>query len=154
MFLCVCVCEYKQWCSRAGKHMFLTWFMHFFWQDKGAVCSRAYSTEKLNNLSLFSLFFSEQHWRTSESQRTSTGLRLTVCDQQMSPVHASPCMPLPHHYELWAGLWRWGLGSDPHATTAHAWKGTSLLLTLFMNDYMLKHILFSAYLLLLYKLYT
>lgn len=72
---------------------------------------------------------------STESQRRVLAF-LRLCDQRMSLVHASPCVPLPHHYELWAGLWRRGLGSDPHTTTAHAWKGTSLPLTLFVNEWM------------------
>lgn len=87
------------------------------------------------NLSLISLFIclSEQHWRTLESQRRALAF-LWLCDQRMSLVHASPCVPLPHHHELWAGLWRRGLGSDPHTTTAHAWKGKKL--TVCMNKWM------------------
>lgn len=76
---------------------------------------------------------SEQHWRTLESQRRALAF-LWLCDQRMSLVHASPCVPLPHHHELWAGLWRRGLGSDPHTTTAHAWKGKKH--TVSMNKWM------------------
>lgn len=45
-------------------------------------------------------------------------------DHWMSLVHASPCVQLPHHYELWAGLRRRGPGCDTYTPTAHARQGT------------------------------
>lgn len=64
------------------------------------------------------------HRQEPGEPETNAGLPSGAWQKRMSLVHASPWVPLPRHDELWAGLWRRGLGSDPHATTAHAWQGT------------------------------